>query len=161
MTMKALRPWTTRMPSRAGNGDPFLLFQRDFNRVFDDLFRDFGRGNAPLAAVTANSPRTDVAETETAIEVSVELPGLEEKDVEVSVADDVLTIRGEKKTETNDSKKGYRLAERSYGSFLRSIGLPSGIATDKAEANFKNGVLTVTLPKTPEASPKKIEIKSN
>ena len=89
------------------------------------------------------------------------MPGLEEKDVEVSVADDVLTIRGEKKTETDDSKKGYRLAERSYGSFLRSIGLPSGIATDKAEASFKNGVLTVTLPKTPEASPKKIEIKSN
>ncbi|MFZ0695116.1 MAG: Hsp20/alpha crystallin family protein [Alphaproteobacteria bacterium] len=161
MTMKALMPWTTRMPSRAGNGDPLFLFQRDFNRVFDDLLRDFARGNAPLPAFIANTPRTDVAETETAIEVSVELPGLEEKDVEVSVADDVLTIRGEKKTETDDSKKGYRLAERSYGSFLRSIGLPSGIATDKAEASFKNGVLTVTLPKTPEASPKKIEIKSS
>jgi len=161
MTIKSLMPWTTGVPLRAGIGSPFALFQRDLNRVFDDFSDDFNRANTSPAVFAATSPRTDVAETEKGIEVSVELPGMEEKDVEVSIADNVLTIRGEKKTTSEDSKKGYYLAERSYGSFLRSIGLPSGIATDKAEASFKNGVLTVTLPKSPEASPKKIEIKSN
>lgn len=161
MTIRSLMPWTTGVPTRAGNGNTLFLFQRDLNRAFDELFGDFGRTGAPVPGLGVNSPRTDIAETDKAIEVSVELPGLEEKDVEISVADDVLTIRGEKKTETEDTRKGYRLAERSYGSFLRSIGLPSGIAVDKAEASFKNGVLTVTLPKAPEASPKKIEIKSN
>ena len=107
-------------------------------------------------------PRSDVVETEDGIEVTVELPGLEQKDIEVSLSDEALTIKGEKKVERKDEKKGYYISERSYGSVFRSIPLPAGVDSDKAEASFKNGVLTVELPQRPEAKAKvkKIEVKT-
>ena len=103
-----------------------------------------------------------MVETEAGIEVTVELPGLEEKDIEVSLSDEALTIKGEKKVERKDEKKGYYISERSYGSVYRSIPLPAGVDSDKAEASFKNGVLTVKLPQRPEAKAKvkKIEVKT-
>ncbi|GLS28456.1 Hsp20/alpha crystallin family protein [Mesorhizobium albiziae] len=93
----------------------------------------------------------------------MELPGIDQEDVDVSLTDRALTIKGEKKSEREESRKGYHVSERSYGSFYRSIPLPSGVDTDKANAEFKNGVLTVSLPKTREALSrgKKIEVKAN
>ena len=107
-------------------------------------------------------PLIDVSESEEEIRVTTELPGVEEKDVEVVLADNVLTIKGEKKSEREDKKTGYHMVERSYGNFQRMIPVRYDIDPDQVEASFANGVLTVTLAKPPEAiqKVKKIEIKS-
>ena len=106
--------------------------------------------------------KSDVVETEGAVEVSIELPGMDMKDIEVTVTDDMLTIKGEKKIERQEEKKGYYLSERSYGAVYRTIPLPPGVDGEKAEASFKNGVLTIRLPQTPEAQAKvkRIEVKN-
>ena len=97
------------------------------------------------------APAVDVSEKDKQYDITAELPGLTEKDIEVKTSNGVLTIKGEKKEEKEEKKKDYHLSERRYGSFQRSFTVPDGVDTDKIEANFKNGVLTVTLPKTPEA----------
>lgn len=108
------------------------------------------------------SPAVDVSESDKAYEITAELPGLDEKNVEVSVANGGLTIKGEKKEEKEQNQKDYYVSERSYGSFERYFGLPEGVDADKIEASFKNGVLKVMLPKTAEAQKpaKKIEVKA-
>ena len=115
----------------------------------------------PRASVGgALTPRVDVSETDQAIEVTAELPGMEEKDVELVVQDDVLTIRGEKKIEKEEKKKDYHMVERQYGSFQRSFTLPDIVDREKIAAKFDKGVLNVTLPKTAKAKEKtrKIQI---
>ena len=94
--------------------------------------------------------------------MSIELPGMEMKDIDVTVSDDMLTIKGEKKVERKEDKKGYYLSERSYGAIYRTIPLPPGVDGEKAKASFKNGVLTIKLPQTPEAQAKvkRIEVQS-
>lgn len=168
MQISDLIPWgrdRNEVARQQGDGDnPLLNLQRDINRVFDDFWSRFDRPvGASNGLLSVTGPRTDVTETDEAVDVSVELPGMDEKDIDVSLSDDVLTIRGEKKAEREEKKKGYYLAERSYGSFYRSIPLPPGVDSEKAEARFKKGVLTVTLPKTPEAQAKvrKIEVKAS
>ena len=130
---------------------------RRMNDVFEDFFADFepaglgpvlGRG---LAHGLADLPRTNVEETDRALIVTAELPGLEEKDVQVTVDDDLLTIRGERKEEHEEKRKDYHLMERSFGSFHRTLPLPAGVDREKIKAALKKGVLTVTLPKRPEA----------
>ncbi|HEY6028485.1 MAG TPA: Hsp20/alpha crystallin family protein, partial [Pseudolabrys sp.] len=105
-------------------------------------------------------PSTDVTETDKEIEITAELPGLEEKDVQVNLADGVLTIRGEKNAEKEEKDKNYRLVERSYGSFERSIELPDGVKSEDVKATIAKGVLTVKVPKPAPAQAKKIEVKS-
>jgi HSP20 family protein len=105
-------------------------------------------------------PSTDVTETDKEIEISAELPGLEEKDVQVNLADGVLTIRGEKNAEKEEKDKNYRLVERSYGSFERSIALPEGVKSEDVKASIAKGVLTVKVPKPALAQARKIEVKS-
>jgi HSP20 family protein len=168
MQISDLIPWgrdRNEVARQQGDGDnPLLSLQRDINRVFDDFWSRFDRSaGASNGLLSVTGPRTDVTETDEAVDVSVELPGMDEKDIDVSLSDDVLTIRGEKKAEREEKKKGYYLAERSYGSFYRSIPLPPGVDSEKAQAQFKKGVLTVTLPKTPEAQAKvrKIEVKAS
>ena len=102
----------------------------------------------------------DIAEHETAYEITAELPGMDESNIDVKFSDGTLTIKGEKKDEREEKQKDYHLSERRYGSFQRSFGVPDGVDADNIEAHFKNGVLTVTLPKRPEAqkSEKKIAI---
>jgi HSP20 family protein len=111
------------------------------------------------AALAASAPAVDVVEKETAYEITAELPGMDEKNIELTVADDMLTIKGEKREEREEKKKDYYLSERRFGSFERSFRLPEGVESDKVEASFKKGVLTVTLPKTPEAQKKSKEKK--
>ena len=105
----------------------------------------------------------DIAETDRAFEVTAELPGIDEKDVDISVADGVLTIRGEKKAESEEKAKNYHRIERAYGSFQRSLALPPTIDEDAIEATFRNGVLKLLLPKTAKAleKAKKIPVKSS
>jgi HSP20 family protein len=101
-----------------------------------------------------------VTETDKELEITAELPGLEEKDVQINVADNLLTIKGEKKAETEQKDKNYRLVERSYGSFARTLELPAGINPDQIKASIAKGVLTVTVPKPAPAQTKKIEVKA-
>jgi HSP20 family protein len=108
------------------------------------------------------APAVDVAESEKAYEITAELPGMDEKNVEVKVANGVLAIKGEKNEEKQEEKKDYHLSERRYGSFQRSFRIPEGVDAEKIDANFSKGLLTVKLPKTAEAvkNEKKIEIKA-
>jgi HSP20 family protein len=131
---------------------PFGALQQEIDRVFDNFvsWRGFDR--------TAFTPSMEVTETDKEIEVSTELPGMDEKDVEISVANDILTIRGEKRAEKEEKKKSYRLIERSYGSFERSLALPPGLNADAVKAKMSKGVLKVTLPKPPAAQAQKIQI---
>ena len=154
MAIRDLIPWSrqeNRLPVSSGaqrdrDDHPLLSLHRDVNRLFDDVFRGFG---APSFAGFERGfawPNVELGETDTEIRITAELPGLDEKDVELSLEDGVLTLRGEKKAEIDDKDRGY--SERSYGRFERRIGLPKGIEADKANATFRNGVLTVTLPKS-------------
>jgi HSP20 family protein len=137
---------------------PFMSLQREIDRLFDD----FSRGLPTLTGndTTALMPNMDVTETDKEIEITAELPGLEEKDVQVNVADNLLTIRGEKKAEKEQKDKNYRLVERSYGSFERTLELPEGVNADAIKADISKGVLKVTVPKPAPAQAKKIDVKS-
>ena len=128
--------------------------QSDINRLFDAFM-------GPLDTPTEKEmmvPTLDVAELKDRYEFKAELPGLDEKDIELTLEDGVLTISGEKKAETEEKEKGYYLKECSYGNFARSVRLPDNIADDKIEAKFKKGVLTVKLPKKEILPPKSRKI---
>ena len=171
MQIKDMIPWARDKKAQDGsNGEegeehPVAKLQDEMNRAFEGFWnrmeRPFSRFNLPWSG-NGSAPRSDVVETDDAIEVSIELPGMEQKDVEVTLTDDRLTVKGERKVEHQEQKKGYYLSERSYGMFERTIPLPPGIDTDKADAVFKNGVLTVKMPQSPEAKAKvkRIEVKA-
>lgn len=138
--------------------DPIHSFQKEMNRLFQDFFEV-----APFEGKDYGVfPEIDVKETDKDIKVSAELPGLEEKDVEVLLTADSLTIKGEKKEEKEEKGESHYRSERRYGSFSRVIPLASDIEADKAEAKFRKGVLHITIPKTEKAKAdvKKIPIKS-
>ena len=158
MNLRSLMPiGRDRTVARQQSSNPFMSLQQEIDRLFDD----FGRGWPTLPAATAEvTPRMDVAETDKEYEITAELPGLEEKDVQVNIADDVLTIKGEKKAEKEQKDKNYHLFERSYGSFTRSLQLPAGVNADAIKASISNGVLKVTVPKPAPAQTKKVEVKS-
>ena len=152
---------------------PFESLRREMDRLFDDFDRDlwsspFRRSMWPVEAFWRRqlpwgaAPAVDVVESEKAYEITAELPGLDEKDIEVKLANGGLTIKGEKSEEKEEKKKDYYLHERRFGSFERSFRVPEGVDADKIEATFQKGVLTVTLPKTPEAqkAEKKIAVKA-
>jgi len=135
------------------------LFENFFNDMGDDLFMPSFTGIDRSAGL---SPKFDVAETDDAFEVTAELPGMNEKDIEVFVEDNVLTVKGEKKEERDEKKRDYHLTERRYGSFYRAFPLPTGLDRGKVKACFKHGVLCLSLPKTAEAKEnrRKIEVKA-
>ena len=120
------------------------------HREIDRLFEDFTRGRLGMLGGQGNlMPSIDVSENDKEIEIAVELPGLERKDVEISIDDDVLTIRGEKKVEEKkeDKNKNYHVTERGYGVFYRALQLPPGVDPSKVQATMSNGVLKITIPK--------------
>jgi len=131
--------------------------QREINRMFDSFFR--GSGNEEALQMPSWDPAVDVAEDESGYVVKVELPGVNRSDVKIVVQDRQLTIRGEKKQEKEARETNYHRVERSYGSFQRTFTLPSGVKSDKIEAAYSDGVLTVTLPKAEEARSKEIEVR--
>ncbi len=122
--------------------------QREFDRLFERLGEGWG-----------DSPRMDVRDTDQGLEITVELPGIDRKDVKIAVEDDILTISGEKKTEKETNQADYRVSERSYGAFTRSIALPSSVSADKIEASMRDGVLTLKAPRSDQAKPRTIEIR--
>src|SRR6266436_1540603 len=150
MAFRDLIPWSNQgrnIVQRGADVHPFLALHREMNRVFDDVFRGFDL--APFGSFRASEgldwPNIDVDETETDIRVTAELPGLEEKDISLEIANGMLLISGEKKSKTEDRDR--RFSERYYGRFERRIPLDD-VEQDKASASFKNGVLTVALPKS-------------
>jgi len=151
---------------RYGMGRSLFDLQKEMN----DLFENFNRGLFKPAqqggeerGVGILMPRLDMSESENELEISTELPGMDEKDIDVSLTKNVLTIKGEKKMEKEEKKKDFYRRERSYGSFKRSIPLPMDVDTDKVDATFKKGVLTIRLPKTREAKKeaRKIAVKTS
>ncbi|MBP1847373.1 HSP20 family protein [Rhizobium petrolearium] len=169
MSVRDLIPWNrnngNQVPSilRDDDRDPFLSLHREVNRLFDDVFRGFGSSLPSFAngsAFTAGWPNVEISDTDKEIKVTAEVPGLEEKDIEVLLNDGVLTLRGEKRSETED--KDRQFSERYYGRFERRIPLGIEVKDDQVDARFKNGVLTVTLPKSEKAQSqvKRIAIKS-
>jgi HSP20 family protein len=148
--------------------DPWQVFRSEFDRLFD-RFAGFGLPSmrrmfemAPPTEFAFNVPAVDVTEDDKAYKIAAELPGLAEKDIEVSVSGDVITLKGEKRQEKEEKNKNWYLCERAYGSFERSFELPANVDRDKIVAEFSKGVLTVTLPKSAEAQKqqKKIEVKA-
>ena len=136
--------------------DVFGSLQRQIDRLFEDFTPAF----ATSPSVTEVRTRMDLAETNEGLELTVELPGLEEKDVQVAVSDGVLTVSGEKKFETEKKDKSYRYVERSYGSFSRSLALPEGVSADQIKATMSKGVLKVVVPTPAKPEPQKIEVKA-
>jgi HSP20 family protein len=153
---------------------PFESLHREIDRLFEEFDRGFGLSpfrrphldierfwrREPLLAA---APAVDVAEKDKEYEITAELPGMDESNIEVKLSNGMLTITGEKKEEKEEKKKDYYLSERRYGSFERSFQLPEGVDADKIEAKFTKGVLKVVLPKTAEAqkSVKKIAVKAS
>lgn len=166
MKIKDLIPWARKdaapQPGPAEE-HPVAALQRELNQVFDSFLSRFGKSFGELDWPWGPSEaKSDVVQLDGAVEISIELPGMSMEDIEVSVTDDMLTVKGEKKIERQEEKKGYYLSERSYGAIWRTIPLPPGVDGAKAEARFKDGVLTVRLPQTPEAQArvKHIEVKA-
>jgi HSP20 family protein len=144
---------------RPASEDPFWGFRRKLDRLFDDFFSGRSMARWPGDGVDL---RLDVSETDQELKIAAELPGVDEKDVELTLTDDLLTIRGEKTREHTQKNGDYHMVERSYGSFARSLRLPFKVDQDKVDARFDKGVLTISLPKPPEIqqSTKRIAIKS-
>jgi HSP20 family protein len=162
MSLRDLVPWKggrTSSLAKRGNGDPFLALRDEMNR----LFENFDTGFALDTATADWSPKLNVTENDKAVLVSAELPGMEEKDIEVTLHNGLLTIRGEKKQEHEEKDANFYRSERTYGSFERSLTLPCDVEEGKVEARYNKGVLNLTLPKTKEAvsSVKKIPVKAS
>jgi len=139
--------------------EPFrdlVTAQRDFDRLFREAFSSQS-GETELST-RSWAPPVDIYETEDAIVLKAELPGVDPKEVEVRVEDNTLYLKGERKFEKEVKEQNYHRVERSYGSFARSFSLPNSISTDKVKAEFKDGLLTLTMPKREEAKPKTIKI---
>lgn len=162
-----------KAPSKQEAWHPLESLRHEMNRLFEEFDRGFWMTPFRRPTFSADpfwrrelswsaTPAVDISESEQAYEISAELPGLDDKDIEVKLTNGGLTIKGEKREEIEEKKKGYYLHERHFGAFERYFRLPEEVDADKIEASFKNGVLTVTLPKKPEAqkAEKKITVKA-
>ncbi len=154
MNMRGLIPWGRNQqtaPRRfREESDPFMTLHREMNRLFDDVFRGFDMpAFGGMTRMGTAWPHLEVIDNDKDVRISAELPGMDDKDVEVLVHEGVLTIRGEKKSEIEDKERAF--SERTYGRFERRIPLAWDVEEDKIAASFRNGVLTVTLPKAPQA----------
>jgi len=145
------------VPWKRGNRDLLDLFQTDIDDMFDRFFGYFPR----LHLTEALSPCVDVSETEKDLVVKAEIPGMDAKDINITLRDGLLSIKGEKKQEKEEKKEHYHRMERCYGSFTRNLRLPYGVEQDKIKADYKDGVLTIKLPKTEKAKEKHIKISVN
>jgi HSP20 family protein len=167
MNLGSLIPWRDKTQVDAHSdtyADPFTSFRREVDRMFDDFFRSAGQGLQPWSAGWhAMAPRIDISDSDKELVITAEMPGLDEKDFEVTLAGDLLTIKGEKKTENEDRNGNAYYVERRFGSFSRSVRLPFEAGDEQVEANYDRGVLTVRVPKPAEAQRhvRRIEVKAS
>lgn len=151
-------------PAVTATPDVWRSFRSEMDRLFDRFTGGFGLMPFPSfrseTAISLPLPAVDITEDDTSFKVTAELPGMTEKDIQVSLSGKTLLIKGAKRQEKEQKEEGYYLSERSYGEFQRSFLLPDGVNAEKIEAGVANGVLTVTVPKNAETAPKKIEVKA-
>jgi len=157
----SLIPWRRKR----ANHDPLDLslaqIRNEFDALFDRFFRDpWGfwetrSGSTSLSVL----PRMDLAETENEVTVTMELPGVRPEDVDIRVTGDRLTVRGQKREQRSEKKRDYHFVERQFGSFQRTVQLPSTVDPDRVDATFKDGVLTITIAKHAEARPRQIKVR--
>jgi HSP20 family protein len=168
VTKLPIKQEKSAVPSSVEFWRPFESLRGEIDRMFDDFGRGFWpswRGSMRAAAPETTSlvmPAVDVVESEKSYEITAELPGMDEKNIEVKLGDGVLTIKGEKQESKEEKQKDYYRRERSYGAFERSFEVPDTVEIEKIEANFSKGVLKLLLPKKVEAQKpaKKIEVKA-
>ncbi len=166
MPITDLLPWrkteSRDLAEQRESANSLQTFEQRMNRLFDDFFgRSWMAPSLLDESWSAFRPRLDIMERDDALEISAELPGLDRKDIDVSLSEDMLTISGEKQTEREQEKGSVYRMERSYGSFRRQVALPCEVEADQVEATFKNGVLTITLPKVcADEDRNKITVKS-
>lgn len=159
-----LTPWKNKERESDGRDVkellPFNALQHEVNTIFDRFFRDpwFGRSDLISGLSMDWAPSMDVAETDKEIQIRLEVPGVDPKNLDVNVSGNVLTVQGEKSEESRKEDKNFFHSERRFGSFRRSIELPSTVDIDTVSAEQKNGVVTITMQKTPSATSKKIAI---
>jgi len=132
----------------------FTNMQKEIDRMFDRFSSDIFDEEASKTML----PVVDIVERENDYNIKIELPGVDKKDVKITIQNDILTIKGEKKQESEKKGENYHRVERCYGSFQRSFTLPTSVASDKIDASYENGVLTLRIPKLEEAKPKEIEV---
>jgi HSP20 family protein len=165
MANRFLSPFTGgRSLARGGGFSPFMDFQREMNRLFDDVFgREMGAGSSLGGSASMwMTPQIDVTEGDNELRICADIPGVPQEDVDVTVEGDMLTLRGEKKSETEQERGSYHVSERSFGRFQRSIQLPFTPDPEQVRASFDKGVLTVTVPKTGQQTERgrRIEVQS-
>jgi HSP20 family protein len=139
--------------------DPFrdmVSLREKMNRLFEDVFT--GRGDDKELASSTWAPAVDIFETENELVMSAEIPGIDEKDIEIKLEDNTLTLKGERKFEKETRQENYHRIERSYGSFYRAFTLPNSVDLDKIHAEHENGILKITLPKRQELKPRNVKI---
>jgi HSP20 family protein len=149
------------MPNNISRWEPsreMMTLREAMDRLFNDAF------TRPLSTMreggsTGSSPAIDMYQTDNEVVVKAALPGIKPEEVQISVNDDILTIRGETKHDEEQKNQSWHIRERGWGAFERSVTLPSGVVADRANADFENGILTITLPKSEKAKPKTITIK--
>jgi HSP20 family protein len=157
MDMKTLAPLRTRSNLARADFFPFDALRREVDSLFFDFARSFGI--TPTEGSQMLVPKMEVAETDKEIQISAELPGLERKDIDISLDGNILTIRAERKAETEQKDKNVHVSERSYGVLYRALELPMSVDPSTVQATMANGVLKLVIPKPPQAEAKKIEIK--
>ena len=165
---KSLIPWRERSEAPARRNellDPFMAFRREMDRMFDDFFHGVGGralGSPLLGSWSGVTPSMDLNETDKDLIITAELPGLDDKDFEVTVSGDVLTLKGEKKAERVQKSGESHYIERRFGSFSRSVRLPFEVRDEKVDAKFDKGVLTIRVPKPAELPrpARRIEVQS-
>ena len=164
MASRSLMPFSRNMPVSRGSedSDPFLQMRREMNRLFDDVFGGFGLPSlfGPALRQMPMAPKIDVSETDNEIQVTAEMPGIDQNNVQVLLEDDRLIIRGEKKEEHEDEDKNrnYHVRERVQGAFSRTLPLPFAPDPNQVKAQFKDGVMTITIPKPQEVKQKQHRI---
>jgi HSP20 family protein len=147
------------LPAASGPVSPILQLHREIDRLFDDAFRGFGFPALNMPQWPSDwsgmlKPALDIQETDKQYKITLEVPGVEEKDIQITLDNDVLMVRGEKRQEQEKKEGGFHRVERSYGSFQRALNLPDDANQDSIKASFKNGVLTVTIDKREVSAPK-------
>ncbi|MEN6451941.1 MAG: Hsp20/alpha crystallin family protein [Thermoguttaceae bacterium] len=156
----SLIPWRGKRESEGGELSPMVALRSEIDRLFDSFVREpFGALEWPSWGPGKWAPPVDVAENDKEVTVRAELPGIDPKDIEVTVVGNQIVLSGEKKESTETKEKGFYQSETRYGSFRRTIPLPDGVDTEKVDAQYNNGVLTLRLAKSPQAASKRIEVK--
>ena len=161
MTLRDLTPWrSSRFPVRSGFGSPFSMFHHEMDRLLSDFSRGFGAPSrwSDIEETVRLMPRLDVDETDTAYEISVELPGIDEKNVEMTLVDGVLTIKGERSARHGEEDREYRRRERIHGAFMRQFTLPDTVDAQHISATVADGVLEIVIAKAEKPQPKKISV---